>query len=259
MPVQYMDNTLKRRLKNKERVAGAWIHSCSPIAASIIANAGFDFAVMDMEHSPLDFGLLPGMIGALNGTPCVPIVRAPWNNMVDIKRILDCGAYGIHVPFVCTVEEAKQAVSYCKYPPLGVRGAAGCTYAAQFNLKRGEYFSRANDETLVMIAVENRKGAENAEAFTHIDGVDGIFIGPSDLGASMGYLNQASDEVQRVIRGIEDVVVKSDKFLGTIANSMEEASRLYARGYNYIVVMSDVVALAGIARAQAEQARTLCQ
>lgn len=258
MPIQFMHNSLKARLKNEERVAGAWVHSCSPLTASIISNAGFDFAVIDMEHSPVDFGMLPSMIAAMNGTECVPIVRSPWNDMVDIKRILDCGAYGIHIPFVCNEEEARRAVSYCKYPPIGVRGAAGCTFAAQYNLQRNDYFARANDETLVMIAIENPEGVENAEAFTAIDGVDGIFIGPSDLGASMGYLNQKSERVQEAIREVEKIVAKSGKFMGTIANNAQEAKILYDRGYNYIIMMSDMVSLADAAKHQVEEFRRLC-
>ena len=258
MPMEFMQNTLKARLKRKERTAGAWIHSCSPLAASVIAHAGFDFAVIDMEHSPLDFGTLPTLISAMNGTKCVPLVRAPWNDMVAIKRILDCGAYGIHLPFVSSVAEARQAVQYCKYPPAGVRGAAGCTYAAQYNYRRNDYFARANDETLVMVAVEDPEGVKNAKAFTEIEGIDGIFIGPSDMGASRGYLNPKSEEGQAAIRSVEAVTVHSDKFLGTIASSAEESKELFDRGYNFVILMSDMVALANAAKREVERFRELC-
>ncbi len=254
----FFKNTLKKRLKNKERVAGSWIHSCNPLSARIIAHSGFDFVVIDMEHSPLDFGTLPAIISAFNDSDCIPIVRSPWNDMVAIKRILDCGAYGVHIPFVCNVEEAEAAVRYCKYPPAGVRGTAACTPAARYGFEKKDYFARANDEILTMVAIENLEGVANAEALTKIEGLDGIFIGPADLGASMGYLGTTSDEVQQAIRSVEKTVLKSDKFLGTIAPNAEAAKALYDRGYSFIIMMSDMVDLGITARKCVEDFHRLC-
>lgn len=248
MSTEFFHNTAKRRLKNKEKLSAAWIHSGSPITATIIANAGFDVAVIDLEHSPFDTSQLVPMIQAMNGTDCIPIVRAPWNDMVAIKKILDCGAYGIHVPFVCTPEEAEYAVKACKYPPKGVRGASGGTNAAIYGYHRADYFEKANDESIVMLAIETKEGAQHVEEYLKLKDVDGIFIGPSDLGSSMGYLNQKSEEVEEVIRGIEEKVLSSDKFLGTIAKDVSAAKILYERGYNLVIFFDDLVDLAVLAR-----------
>lgn len=255
----FFENKVKRRLRNKERLSGAWVHSGSPVTAGIIAEAGFDVALIDLEHSPAGINELLPMILAMKGTECVPFVRVPWNDMAAVKKALDCGACGIHIPFVCTKEEAENAVRYCKYPPMGVRGAAGCTNAARYGLKRNEYFSAANREGIVMVAIETPEGAEAVDEFLAIEGVDGIFIGPSDLGASMGRLNEKADEVEAVIRRIEDKVRDSGKFLATIAGNVEEAKNLYDRGYNLVIMMSDLVDLAKLAAATVKAFQETCR
>lgn len=256
MEKEFFYNEAKRRLKKKEKLSAAWIHSGSPVTATIVANAGFDVAVIDLEHSPFDTSQLVPLIQAMNGTGCTPIVRAPWNDMVAIKKILDCGAYGIHVPFVCTLEEAEYAVRACKYPPKGVRGASGGTNAALYGYHRADYFEKANEEGIVMLAIETKEGAANVERYLELEDVDGIFIGPSDLGASMGYLNRKSEEVEAVIREIEEKVVHSAKFLATIAKDAAAAKLLYERGYNLVIFFDDLVDLAVLARKTVEEFQT---
>lgn len=233
MKEDFFKNNVKTMLKNKQPVSAAWIHSCSNVCTSIIASAGFDVAVIDMEHSPVDMSQLVSMMQATAGSDTVPFVRAPWNDIVSIKRILDCGAYGIHIPFVNNKEEAEFAVRACKYPTLGVRGTASCHNAARYGLQKSSNFNKANDEIVVMVAIETKQAADNVDSMLEIEGLDGIFIGPSDLGASMGYLGRHTEEVEEVIRDIEEKVLKSDKFLGTVASGAEDAQKLYDRGYSY--------------------------
>lgn len=244
-------NSVKEKLKNKGKVSAAWLHLASNISAEIMANAGFDVLVIDAEHSPVDYQTVLSMCQAIKGTGAIPVARAPWNDLISLKRLLDCGVMGIHVPYVNTAEEAREAVLRCKYPPIGIRGIAGSPRAAGFGLNRGKYLDHANDENIVMIAIETPKGIENLPEIMEVDGVDGIFIGPMDLSTSLGKRGQYHDkEVENAIRRIEEIVIPSDKFLGTVADNFEMAKGLYDKGYNYIIMMSDAVDMSKLAKEQ---------
>lgn len=242
------ENRVKHLLKNGKKTAGSWLLMASPISAEIIARAGFDWVIIDMEHGPGDFMTLIAQCQALNGSGTIPIVRVPWNDFVTIKRVLDAGAYGILIPYVNTRKEAETAVSACRYPPEGIRGIAGSTRAAWFNRNSMNYFSRANDEILIIVQIETRKAVENLDEILKVDGVDGIFVGPMDLATSLGHIyNPGIPEVQSVIRSIEEKVKKTEKFLGTISADWRQAKHLYERGYRLISLMGDGNALAAAA------------
>lgn len=224
-------NPVKEKLKNKGKVAAAWLHLASNVSAEILANAGFDVLVIDAEHSPVDYQTVLAMCQAMKGTQAVPFARAPWNDLIAIKRLLDCGVMGIHVPYVNTKEEAQEAVLRCKYPPCGIRGIAGSPRAAGYGLNRGDYLNRANDENIVMVAIETPEGIDNLPGIMEVEGVDGIFIGPMDLSTSLGKMGQLqSDEVQAAIKRIEEIVIPSDKFLGTVADNFERPRNCTIRG-----------------------------
>lgn len=244
-------NPVKEKLKNKGKVSAAWLHLASNISAEIMANAGFDVLVIDAEHSPVDYQTVLSMCQAIKGTGAIPVARAPWNDLISLKRLLDCGVMGIHVPYVNTAEEAREAVLRCKYPPVGIRGIAGSPRAAGFGSNRGKYLDQANDENIVMVAIETPEGIDNLPEIMKVDGVDGIFIGPMDLSTSLGKRGQFHDEeVASAIRRIEEIVIPSDKFLGTVADNFEMAKGLYDKGYNYIIMMSDAVDISKLAREQ---------
>ena len=182
------------------------------------------------------------------------MVRAPWNDMVHIKQILDAGAYGVHIPYVSTREEAEYAVRACRYAPEGTRGIAGSQRAVNYGTKKAEYYSRANSDIIAMVAIETKEGVENIEEIAAVEGLDGIFIGPADLSTSMGYLaNPKAPEVVEAIRKIEDAVLSTDKFLGTVAPDMEAAARLYDRGYSLIYMLSDSTGLSSLAAKTVEE------
>lgn len=241
-------NPIKHKLKNKEKVSAAWLQCSSNVTAEIMANAGFDVLMIDIEHSPVDYQTILSMCQAMKGTNCLPFCRAPWNDMVALKRISDCGVMGVSVPYVNTREEAQNAVNFLKYPPHGLRGIAGSPRAAGYGMNKGTYMQRANDENLVMVAIETPIGVANLDEILKVEGIDGIFIGPMDLSCSMGHFaNPAHEEVQKVIKVIEEKVFATDKYLSTVAGSFEQAKVLYDRGYSMIVMMSDAVDLAKMA------------
>ena len=174
-------NPVKHLLKERKKVMGAWLQIASPFAAEIFAKAGVDVLMIDMEHGPNDILSLIDQMRALGRFNGVPFVRAPWNDIVVIKRILDAGAYGVLIPYVNTRKEAEDAVAACRYPTAGVRGVAPSPRAPGWNMNSMNYMKRANDEILVMTAVETLEAVNNIEEILRVDGLDGIFVGPMDL------------------------------------------------------------------------------
>ena len=243
-----MENRVKRLLKNGQVSAGAWLQLTSPMSAELMARAGFDWLIIDMEHAPGDYLNLAAQIQAMGATDCVPFVRAPWNDPVAIKRILDTGAMGVLIPYVNSGEEARQAVAACKYPPDGIRGVAGSPRAAYFGQNSMDYLRDANQQILVIVAVETGEAIDNLDEILATDGLDGIFIGPMDLATSMGHFGDPSHpEVQEAIGLIEKKTISAGKFLGTVGGSWEQARKKYDRGYQLLMLMSDSVDLAKLA------------
>ena len=256
MATQVFENRVKRLIQQGKKVSGAWSQIASPLAAEIMARAGFDFLMIDMEHGPSDVLALIAQCQPLNGSNTVPFVRAPWNDFVAIKRILDAGAYGVLIPYVNTKAEAEAAVRACKYPPLGIRGIAGSPRAAGYGQNIMNYLTRANDEIFVMTAVETPEAVANLDEILKVEGLDGIFIGPMDLSTSLGHFaNPNVPEVQQVIAGIEKKVFASGKALATISGSWQQASELYKRGYQLVLLMADGSALGSIAAERVAQFR----
>jgi len=221
-----MQNPVKQKLKNGHKTVGGFLQTLSPVAAEIMSQSGFDWLMVDLEHAPGDFANLQAQLQAMNGSGVVPFARAPWNDVVAIKRILDTGVLGVLVPYVNTREEAEAAVAACKYPPEGIRGVAG------------------SPETIVMVAAETAEAVENLDAILEVEGLDGIFIGPMDLASSMGHLGDPEHpEAQAAIAIIEEKVLASDKFLATIATNWDKARSCFEKGYQWLVLMQDGASL----------------
>lgn len=237
-------NIVKQKLRGGQKTIGGFLQTLSPVAAEIMSQSGFDWLIVDLEHAPGDFANLQAQLQAMNGSDVVPFARAPWNDVVAIKRILDTGVMGVLVPYVNTRAQAEAAVAACKYPPEGVRGVAGSPRAAAYSGNAMTYLESANADTIVMIAVETTEAVENLDQILEVEGLDGIFIGPMDLASSMGYLgNPAHPEAQSQIAVIEDKVLASDKFLGTVATTADKARACFDKGYQWLVLMQDGVAL----------------
>lgn len=233
-------NPIKHKLKAKQKVIGAWLQMASPYAAEIMAKAGMDVLMVDMEHGPNTILSLIDQLRAMGRFPTTPFARAPWNDMVTIKRMLDAGIYGILIPYVNTAEEAASAVANCRYPMEGVRGVAPSPRAPGFGMNAMNYMRHANEEIVVMTAVETPTAVNNIDEILKVDGLDGIFIGPMDLATSMGHFCDPSHpEVQEAIAEVERKVLASDKFLASIAGDMDVAFKKYEKGYSLLMVMAD--------------------
>lgn len=242
------ENRVKGMLKEGKKTAGAWLQIASPFTAEIMSQAGFDWLLIDMEHGPGDILTLISQVQAMKGSGVVPLARAPWNDFVIVKRILDAGVYGILFPYINTRADAEAAVRACKYPPQGIRGVAGSPRAAGYGQNVKDYLAGANDQILILVAVETAEAVANLDQILEASGIDGIFIGPMDLATSMGHLGDPShSDVQAAIATIEAKVLAADKVLATVAGSWEQAQILYERGYQMLMLMADGVSLGKLA------------
>lgn len=227
-------NTFNAALAEGAPQIGLWIGLCSPIAAEICAHAGYDWALIDMEHSPNDVGDVMAQLQAFSGAETTPIVRVPWNDAVAVKRVLDLGAPGIMVPMVQTVEEAKSAVAACRYPPHGIRGFAGGTRATLFG-RITDYAERVADETTIILQVETRAAVERAEEIGSVEGVSGVFFGPADIAADLGYLGQPMHpEVWSFIREAAKGLIAKGIPVGTLVLDTGFAAELLNDGFSFV-------------------------
>src|ERR1043165_5075430 len=172
-------NSFKHALAARKPQIGLWSSLSSNYSVEVVAGAGFDWILIDLEHSPNDLESLLAQLQAAAPYSTHPVVRVPWNDMVTMKRVLDVGAQSLLIPYVSTPAEAQSAVSYTRYPPAGVRGVAGTTRATRFGRVK-DYAKRAHEEICVLVQVETEEAMGNIESICAVDGVDGVFIGPAD-------------------------------------------------------------------------------
>ncbi len=239
------ENWVKKAIRSGKKTIGGWLQLGSPMAAEIMAHAGFDWLLVDCEHSPADFQTLMLQYQAMSATNTIPLCRAPWNDLVAIKRILDVGAYGVMVPWVNNQEQAEMAVKACKYPPEGLRGVATSVRAAGYTRNGAEYLKRANEEIMVIVQIETSTAVRNIKEILSVKGIDVVFIGPNDLSTAMGYPgNREHPEVQAAIATIEKAAKEAGVALGTVSSSVEHAKQLWDKGYQFIHLSGDVTLLA---------------
>lgn len=232
-------NRFKRALQKGQKQIGLWSHLCSPISTEILAHCGYDWLLLDMEHSPNDLGEILSQLQAMNGGSATPIVRPPWNDMVTFKRLLDIGVQTLLVPYVQTAEEARNAVSYTRYPPHGVRGFAGAPRASHYGRVPG-YAHHNHEELCVLVQVETLQGLENLEAIANVDGIDGVFIGPGDLSAAMGHL--ANPKHPEVLRTIDEAIARiraCGKAAGILTGDETLARHYIEQGGLFVAVGAD--------------------
>jgi len=238
-------NAFKRAIAAGRQQVGLWVSLSSAYAAEVVAGAGFDWLLLDTEHSPGDVPTVLAQLQAVAGYPSVsPVVRPAWNDKVLIKRHLDVGAQSLLVPYVSTAEEAAAAVAAIRYPTRGVRGVAGTTRAARFG-RIPDYAKRAEEELCLLVQVETREALANLEAIAKTDGIDGVFIGPADLAAALGHLgNPGHPEVQSAIADAIARIRACGKPPGILAMDEAGARRYMEAGTVFTAVGMDVAILA---------------
>ena len=240
MPV----NRLKRALRDGQVQIGLWSSLSSHIAAEIVAGAGFDWILIDTEHSPNDLESVLQQLQAAAPYPTHAVVRVPWNDMVTIKRFLDIGAQSILIPYVQNADEAKNAVAYTRYPPAGVRGVAGGTRATRFARVK-DYAKCAHEELCVLVQIETQQGLDNLEKIAAVEGVDGVFIGPADLHASLGYTGETNNpKVMPIIDDAIRRIRKAGKAPGILTGVEADARRWLDCGGLFVAVGADTGVLA---------------
>ena len=244
-------NAFKRALARGEPQIGLWSSLSSNYTVEVIAGAGFDWILLDSEHSPADIENLLSQLQAAAAYRSHPVVRVPWNDMVTIKRVLDIGAQSLLVPYVQNADEARNAVAHTRYPPTGVRGVAGTTRATRFGRIK-DYAKRAHEEICVLVQVETQGALANIEAICAVDGVDGVFIGPADLHASLGHTGEiANPKVKPLIDDAIRRIRKAGSAPGILTPNEADARQWLECGALFVAVGADVGILARGAEALA--------
>lgn len=241
---EFRRNAFKAGLRARKLQIGLWQSLCSNIAAEICSDSGFDWLLLDTEHSPNEIPDLLSQLQAIEKGTATGIIRPAWNDAVLIKRCLDIGAQTLLIPYVQSVEEAKAAVAATRYPPHGIRGVSVAARASRYGRVPG-YLTKANEEICVLVQVETRQSLDAIEAIAKVEGVDGVFIGPSDLAASLGHLgNPQHADVQAAMKDAVERLTKVGKPAGILTGNEDEARRYIDWGYLFVAVGSDVGLLA---------------
>jgi 4-hydroxy-2-oxoheptanedioate aldolase len=248
-------NVFKAALADGRVQVGLWSSLGSNIAAEILAGCGFDWILIDTEHAPNELPDVLSQLQAMATGTAEPVVRCAWNDAVLIKRFLDIGARSLLVPFVQNASEAARAVAATRYPPLGIRGVSAAPRANRYGTVPN-YHRRAHEDICVIVQVETRAALNEIEAIAAVDGVDGIFIGPSDLAADLGHLaDTRHPEVQSVIAEACARIRNCGKSAGMLSGDADEAARYFDVGFNFIALGSDAGVLSRAASQRAADFR----
>ena len=232
-------NSFTRAIARGDKQLGLWITLSSPYAAEVTAPSGFDWVVVDMEHAPNDYLTVLGQLQAYAASGTTALVRPEWNNPVIVKRLLDLGAPGLVFPMIQSADEARAAVAATRYPPRGVRGVSGSTRGNKFGRIK-DYFQRVEDETTVILQIETAEALSHAEEIAAVDGVSGIFFGPADIAADLGFLGHAMhDEVWNQIRPVAAKLIKAGMPVGTLVQDRAFAAELLNDGFTFVACGTD--------------------
>jgi 4-hydroxy-2-oxoheptanedioate aldolase len=236
-------NAFKRALAAGGRPIGFWLSLGSPAVAEVVAGAGYDWVLVDTEHSPNEVKDVIDQLRALEGGTASAVVRPAWNDPVLVKRLLDAGAQSLLVPFVRNAEEAELAVAATRYPPRGIRGVATITRASRYG-RVADYVRAAEEELCVIVQLETCASLARLEAIAAVPGVDALFVGPSDLAADLGHPGDPRHpEVQAAIADACERCARLGKPLGTFAPIEDDARRYLEMGVRFAAVGADAVVL----------------
>lgn len=238
--------TLKQKLANGTNVVSAWLSVGHPAVAEVTAAQGFDFVLIDTEHTAMSLETVENMSRGVDATDgdTETIVRVPSNDPIRIKRVLDIGVAGVMVPMVETAAEAQDVVEATRYPPKGIRGVASGR-AAEYGDDFQEYVKTANESIVTIVQIENKRGLENAAGIAATNGVDAVFVGPADLSANLGIF--AEWENDRLNEGIKRVIEAGDSAnvpVGTLVVDPDDIKMRVEQGFDYLIVGKDTSHLA---------------
>ena len=241
-------NRFKHAIASDQLPIGTWLVSGAPSTAEAMGCAGFDFVVLDMEHTPVDMAQMVGILRTIEGTPAGVLTRLPWNDMVTVKRVLDAGAQSLMFPFIQNADDAKRAVAYTRYPPDGVRGVAAVHRASRQGTV-ANYHRNAAAELCVVAQIETFSALAELPAIAAVPGIDSLFIGPADLSASMGQLgNAAHPEVLAKLAEGAAACKRAGKPVGIVGPTPEVVARYVEFGFTWVAIASDVGMMVGRAQ-----------
>lgn len=249
-----LTNQFKRALQEKRPQIGLWLGLCSSYSAELLAGAGFDWLLIDGEHAPNNVQTVLGQLQAVAPYPSQPVVRPPWNDAVIIKQLLDVGAQTLLIPMIQNAEQARDAVRATRYPPHGVRGVGSALARASRWNRVPDYLQQADEQMCVLVQIETREAVKNLDAILQVEGVDGVFIGPADLSADMGFAgNPQHPEVQRTIDDAIARIRAAGKAPGILMANKALAQRYLEAGALFVAVGVDTTLLARAAEALADE------
>lgn len=242
-------NKLKAALKRGETQIGCWASFADPYATEVLSTAEFDWILIDAEHSPNDLRTIMQQLQILEGKKSDAVVRLPMGEPWLIKQVLDAGAQSLLIPMVETADQARALVQATQYPPHGIRGSGASIARASMFSTRENYIKTANAQICLIVQVESRAGLEALDEILTVDGIDGVFVGPSDLSVDMGYQGDMSQpEVQDAIKDALGRISSAGKAAGIISVDDKEAQEYAQWGARFLAVGVDLIMLTATAR-----------
>ena len=251
-----MANNVKEIWAAGRVAVNGWLAIPSGFSAEVMAQCGFDSVTVDMQHGVQDYLSMVQCFQAMQAHPVTPMVRVPWNEPGIIGKVLDGGAYGVICPMINTRQEAENFVSYCKYPPRGTR-SNGPIRAGLYGSSSG-YQATANDETLCIPMIETRTAVENMEAILDVEGIAGVYVGPSDLGFSYGLVPKLDRDEPEILKIYEKLVKECDKrkiYPGIHCSGPAGAARAIGLGFRLVTLLNDSGILATGAKSWVAETR----
>lgn len=248
-PYQPLPNSFRTSLRERKRLIGCWMSLASPVVTELVGVVGFDWMLLDAEHAPNDALTLIPQLMALKDSPSAPVVRPQANDPVAIKKLLDAGFVNFLIPFVDSAADAERAVAATRYPPQGIRGVSVGHRGNRYGTV-ADYFQVANDNISVAVQIESRAAVEAIDEIIAVEGVDALFVGPSDLAASYGHIGNANHpDVQAVIAHVFERAHAAGKASGILAPVQADAERYLALGCTMVSVCADLGMLRNAAQA----------
>ena len=234
------ENLLRSLWQQETYAVNGWLSLPATFSAEVMSHQGWDSLTIDLQHGLIDYQIAVGMLQAISTTRTVPLVRVPWLDPAIIMKVLDAGAYGVICPMINSAAEAREFVAACRYPPSGIRSCG----PIRANLYAGpDYVDNANRTIITMAMIETRAGLGNLEEILSIEGLDAIYVGPSDLALALGFEPQLDPTEQEVVKAIEYILARAQQkkiVAGIHTASTANAQKMIRQGFQFVTVSSDV-------------------